>query len=168
MARSFLANIKLLKKFWYWALRKANLCMNTLSISQQQNDSDDLSLLSTSYYKFYGVKPDYCILFLFGAIGTFCRICDRNNHHTSFKSQCLLDIALSCSEFTNGMVFYNLILNIFCTSIDYLINKNWHIGETFPSLSYEGGLTTSVLLKREDDPLKFDIGETVYVQDQKM
>ena len=134
MARSFLADAKLPKKFWYWALREANLRMNILPITQQQNGSDDPSLLSTPYYEFYGVKPDYRILFPFGAIGAFRRVRDGNHHRTSFESQCLLGIALGRSEFTNGMVFYNPILDSFCTFVDYLIDKNRHIGEAFPAL----------------------------------
>ena len=46
----------------------------------------------------------------------------------------MLGIALGRSEYTNGMLFYNPIIDIFCTSIDYFIDKNWHVGEVFPSL----------------------------------
>ena len=108
--------------------------MNLLPITQQQDGVDDLSLWSTPYYKFYSVCPDYCILFPFGAISAFRYVCNGNHDHKSFKSQSLLGIALGRSQFTNGMIFYNPILDSFCTSADYLINKNWHIGEAFPSL----------------------------------
>ena len=39
-------------------------------------------------------------------------------------------------------------MDSFCTSADYLIDKNRHVGEVFPSLQYDGGLTMSVLSGR--------------------
>ena len=42
-----------------------------------------------------------------------------------------------------------------------------YIGEAFTSLWYDWGLTTLVLSNREDSPLKFNVGKTVYVQDQE-
>lgn len=98
--------------------------MNILHITQKQDGSNDLSLLSTPYYKIYGVKLDYGILFLFDTISSFCCFQDSNHHHNSFKSQCVLGIVLGCTEFTNSMVFYNLICDRFCTSTNYLIDKN--------------------------------------------
>ena len=63
------------------------------------------------------------------------------------------------------MIFYNPTLDSFCTSADYLIDKNRHVGEVFPSLLYNGGLTTSVLSDKSDGPTKFAIGDRVFVQD---
>ena len=64
MARSFLAEAKLPKKFWFWVLCEANVCMNLLPITQQQDGIDDPSFWTTPYFKFFSVKPDYCIFFL--------------------------------------------------------------------------------------------------------
>ena len=121
--------------------------------------------MSTPYYEFFGIKPDYRILFPFGCIGSFRRARDGNHKRTNFESQCLLGIALGRSEFTNGMIFYNPNLDSFSTSADYLIDKNRHVGEVFPSLLYDGGLTTSVLSDKPDGPTKFEIGDKVFVQD---
>ena len=44
-------------------------------------------------------------------------------------------------------------MNSFCISADYLIDKNWHVGEVFLSLPYDGG---------------FSIGDRVFVQDNQM
>ena len=63
------------------------------------------------------------------------------------------------------MFFYNPNLDSFCTSADYLIDKNCCVGEVFPSLLYNGGLTTSVLSDKSDGPTKFKIGDRVFVQD---
>ena len=64
------------------------------------------------------------------------------------------------------MIFYNPTLDSFCTSADYLIDKNRHIGNVFPSIRYDGGLVTSVISNGNDGPSKFDIDESVFVQCQ--
>ena len=94
MARSYLTKAKLPKKFWYRAIREKNLCMNILPITQQQDGIDNPALMSTPYFEFFGIKPDYRILFLFGCIGSFGCARYGNHERTNFKSQCLLGIAL--------------------------------------------------------------------------
>ena len=69
MARYFLTEAKLPKKFWFWAIHEANLRLNILPITQQQDGTDNPTLMSTPHFEFFGVKPDYCILFPFGCIG---------------------------------------------------------------------------------------------------
>ena len=64
MARSFLTEAILFKKFWFCAIREANLCLNILPITQQQDGTTDPALMSTPHLKFCGVKPDYRIVFL--------------------------------------------------------------------------------------------------------
>ena len=90
--------------------------------------------MTTPHFEFFGTKLDYRILFSFGCIGAFCPARDGNHNRTNFESQCMLGIALGKSEYTNGMNFYNPIMDSFCTSADYLIDKNQHVGEVFPSL----------------------------------
>ena len=124
MALSFLAEAKLSKEFRYWALCKAVVCMNILPVSVNKNDPSDPVSLTTSHFEFYGVKPDYEFLFLSGAIEAFCRVDDGTYSRSEYDSQCLLGSTLGRSEFTNGMTFYNPILESFCTSVDYLIDKN--------------------------------------------
>ena len=111
-------------------------------------------------------NPSIASFFPFGAISAFRHVRDGNNHRHKFDSQCLLGIALGRSEFTNGMIFYNQTLDSFCTSADYLIDKNRHIGNVFPSIRYDGGLVTSVISNGNDGPSKFDIDESVFVQCQ--
>ena len=50
---------------------------------------------------------------------------------------------------------------------DYLVDKDRHVGEVFPSLQYDGGLITSVLSEKTDAPTKFNISEKVFVQDSE-
>ena len=45
--------------------------MNILPITQQQDGIDNPALMSTPYFEFFGIKPDYRILFPFGCIGFF-------------------------------------------------------------------------------------------------
>ena len=86
MARSFLADAKLPKKFWFWAIREAALRSNILPISQKGNDLKDPEHWSTPHFEFYGEKPDYRILFHFGAIGAFRRARDGNYARTNYDS----------------------------------------------------------------------------------
>ena len=137
------------------------------AITQKEGFTDP-AFMTTLPFKFFGTKPDYCILFPFGCIGAFRRARDGNYDHTNFESQCMLGIALGRSEYTNSMVFYNPIMNSFYTSADYFIDKNCHVGEVFPSLCYDGGLTMSVLSGKDDTPTKFSIGERVFMQDNNM
>ena len=79
----------------------------------------------------------------------------------------MLGIALGRSEYTNGMVFYNPVLDSFSTSADYLLDKGRNIGDVFPSLRYDGGSVIFVLSNKDDKPVKFDIDERVFIQCQE-
>ena len=89
MARSFLTVAKLPKKFWFWAIHEASIQMTMLPVVQQQNGtpekSDDPSVMTKPYFKFFGVKPDYFILFPFGSIGSFCCPRNGNDKRTTFE-----------------------------------------------------------------------------------
>ena len=87
--------------------------------------------MSTPHFEFFGVKPDYWILFPFGCIVAFLSPRDGNHTRKNFESQCLLGIALGRSEYNNRMVLYNPILERFSTFASYLVDKNRHVGEVF-------------------------------------
>ena len=59
-------------------------------------------------------------------------------------------------------------MDSFCTSADYLIDKNRHVGEIFPSLQYDEGLTMSVLSGKDDTSTKFNISDCVFMQDNQI
>ena len=61
------------------------------------------------------------------------------------------------------MIFHNPTLDSFCTSVDYLIDKNQHVGEVFPFLLFDAGLTISTLSNKSEGPT---IGDCVFVQDK--
>ena len=71
MARSFLTESQLPKRFWYWAVREASLRHNILPITTNCENPNDAKFWTTPYAAFYGVRPDYRILFNFESIGTF-------------------------------------------------------------------------------------------------
>jgi len=70
MARSFLAEAKLPKKFWFWAICEANHRLNILPITQKEG-SIDPAFMTTYHFEFFGTKPDYRILFPFGCMAHF-------------------------------------------------------------------------------------------------
>ena len=109
-----------------------------LLVVQQQDGTPekaaDALIMTTPYYEFFGVKPDYRILFPFGSIGSFRRPCDGNHKRTNFELQCMLGIALGCSEYTNGMIFYNPVLDSMSVSANFLLDKTRHIGKVFDCL----------------------------------
>ena len=112
MARSFLIEAKLPKKFWR-AIREADFRLNILPITHQQDGTNDPAFMSTPHFVFLDVKRDYRILFPFGCIGAFH--CPRDGNHTcnTFESQCMLGIAFGRSEYTNSMVFIISFLIVF-------------------------------------------------------
>ena len=128
MARSFLTAAKLPKKFWFWAIREASICINMLPVVQQQDWTPekpaDPLIMTTSYFDFFCVKPDYRILFPFGSIDSFCHPRDGNHKRTNFELQCMLGIALDQSEYINGMIFYNPVLDSMSVFVDSLLDKN--------------------------------------------
>ena len=80
----------------------------------------------------------------------------------------MLEIALGCSKYTNGMIFYNPVLDSMSVSADFLLDKNRHIGEGFDCLRYDGRLIMSVLLDGSSTPTKFNAGDTAFIQCQEI
>ena len=122
----------------------------------------------TPYFGIFGVKPNYCILFLFGSIGSFRN--PQNGHHkrTNFKLQYMLGLSLGCSEYNNGMIFYNHVFDSMSVLADFLLNKNRHTGEVLDCLRYDGGLTISVLLDENTTPTKFNAENAAFIQYQEI
>ena len=125
------------------------------------------TFMTTPYFGFFGVKPDYRILFPFVSIGSFRSPCDGNHTRTNFESQCMLGIAMGCSKYTNGKIFYNTVMDSMIISADFLLDKKQHVGEVFDCLRYDGGLIMSVLLDGNTTPPKFNIGDATFIQCQE-
>ena len=168
MARALLAEASLPTKFWYWAIREATIRLNILPITTNPKRRDDVQFMTTPFEAYHGQQPDYRILYPFGRLGSFRRTRDGTRHRQTFDSQGMMGIALGRSEYTNGMIFYNPTLDSFSTSADYVLDSTRSLSEVFPSIRYDGGLTTSVLSSnRTDTPNKFEVGEQVFVSDEE-
>ena len=144
MARAFLIEANLPKRFWFWAIREAYHRMNMLPVITQPATAHHPAIHSTPMELFYSVKPDYRVLFPFGSVGYFHREQDGPRKRTQFESQSLAGIAVGRSEFTNGLIFYNPQLQDFCVSTDYSLDTTRSIGHAFPTLSYDGGFQLSL------------------------
>lgn len=104
-----------------------------------------LSTASADHQNTGMLLSDYRVLFPFGCLGNFRRTKDSKVHRGKFDCQGLLGIALGRSEFTNGMVFYNPTLDSFSVSVDFILDRSRTLSDVFPSVIYDGGLTTSVM-----------------------
>ena len=99
MARAFLADARLPKRFWYWAIHETARRVNVLPVSSNPDNLTDPESMTTPHFEFYGTKPDYHTLFPFGAIGSFRQMRDGNCDRIQFESQGMLGIALGRSEY---------------------------------------------------------------------
>ena len=126
MARSFLAEAKLPRIFWYWALREAFHRMNMLPVQVGP------SKWSSPLELFYGHAPDYRVLFSFGSIGYFHRPADGQRRRQTFESKSFVGLAVGRSDFCNGLVFYNPDLQTFSVSSDYSLDVDRGVSDAFP------------------------------------
>jgi hypothetical protein len=76
MARAYLQEANLPKKFWFWAIRTAFERMNMIPMAVGE-DSEGQQQLSTPFELFYGQQPDLRTLFPFGCVGYFKRETDH-------------------------------------------------------------------------------------------
>jgi hypothetical protein len=91
--------------------------------STDDSPADDLdaiaSRLTTPFELFHGVKPDYRVLFPFGAVGYYRKPLEASSKKRSkFKSQTAAGIALGRSDFTNRMVCWDPDTSKFSTGPD--------------------------------------------------
>ncbi|MGL5814516.1 MAG: hypothetical protein ACRCYW_14455, partial [Aeromonas sp.] len=66
MARSYLQEANLPRRFWFWALRTAFERMNVIPLEVDHPDHDG-PLYITPFELYYGQMPDLCTLFPFGS-----------------------------------------------------------------------------------------------------
>ena len=138
MARSFLAEAKLPRIYWYWALREAFHRMNLLPVQVGP------SKWSTPLQLFYERPADFRVLFPFGSIGYFHRPSDGKRRRQTFESRSFVGVAVGRSDFCNGLLFYNPDLQTFSVSSDYSLDVDRGVSDAFPSLVYDGGLQLSL------------------------
>ena len=94
---------------------------------------------TTSLELFYGIIPDYRVLFPWGCLGYFRRTRDGNHTRDQFEAQAFVGICLGRSDFSNGMLFFNPDTKDFVVSGDYRLDISRSIQDAFPSQVYDGG-----------------------------
>ena len=163
MARAFLAEAKLPRQFWFWALREAFHRMNLLPVRLPSSSS---SSWSTPLHLFYDRPPDYRVLFPFGSLGYFHRPTDGARSRQTFESRSFVGIAVGRSDFCNGLIFYNPDLRSFSVSSDYVLDPDRSLADAFPALVYDGGIQLSLWARDNgQDKSIFPPGTPVYWRD---
>ena len=100
--------------------------------------ADKASKLSTPLELFYGVHPDYRVLFRFGSVGYFRRTIESSGQKKSkFSSQSSTAIALGRSDYTNGMMFWDPTTSRFPVSADYKLDPDRQLSDPFPEIHYD-------------------------------
>jgi hypothetical protein len=101
--------------------------------------------LTTPFKLFFGVKPDYRMLFPFVAVGYYRKPLEASSKKRSkFKSRTAAGIAIGRSDFTNGMVFWDPDTSKFSTSADYKLDASRTLTSPFPNLKYDRGINPSL------------------------
>jgi hypothetical protein len=161
MARSFLAEAKLPTRLWFWAMREACQRMNLIPV-RLRGKSGKLKW-TTPLETFYGIKPDYRVLFPFGSTGYFRREEDGARNRKTHEAHSFVGIAVGRSDFANAMIFYNPDTQDFCVSGDYKLDTTRGIQDAFPSLSYDGGLQMSLFNGKENSAEDLPPGSKVHI-----
>jgi hypothetical protein len=118
---------------------------------------------STPMELFYGVKPDYRVLFRFGSIGYFRRTTESSGKDKSkFSSKSHIGIALGRSDYTNGMMFWDPTTSRFSVSSDFRLDPDRGLGDPFPGIHYDGGMSPSVVSGDTPPKEPFPPGSTVF------
>ena len=118
---------------------------------------------STPMELYYGVSPDYRVLFKFGSIGYFRRTIESSGKSKSkFSSKSHFGIALGRSDYTNGMMFWDPTTSSFSVSADFQLDPDRGLSDPFPGIMYDGGMTPSLLSGTTPPQEPFPPGSNVF------
>lgn len=79
MARAFITDMQMPKRFWYWALHQSIQVMSCISCT--------VSGVSTTPHELvYGIKPNLRVLFYMISTGYFRKSKNSNNHHSGIST----------------------------------------------------------------------------------
>jgi hypothetical protein len=163
MARAYLQEANLPKKFWFWAIRTAFERMNMIPMEVGE-DSEGKQRLSTPFELFYGQQPDLRTLFPFGCVGYFKRETDHlsgtPHHRTKFQAQTYPGIALGRSNNSNGLIFWSPEQQRFSVSADYRLDTDKQVRNHWPELLNDGGFVLH-LMDPALEPSKFNVDDKV-------
>jgi hypothetical protein len=166
MARSYLQEANLPRKFWFWALRTAFERMNMIPLNVA--NAGDAPVHVTPFELFYSCKPDLRTLFPFGSVGYFRREADSINGEptarTKFQAQTFPGIAVGRSKDANGMLFWSPETLQFSVASDYTLDPYRQVRTHFPELLNDGGFTLSVLTPDGEAHTGHSLGDIVLFQ----
>jgi hypothetical protein len=112
---------------------------------------------------FYGIRPNYRILYMFGSVRYFCWTIESSDAKKSkCSNQSHTDIALCPSDYTNGMMFWDPATSRFSVSPDYSLNPTKSLADTFQELPYNGGFTPALVSGNQPPKEPFPPGAQVY------
>ena len=169
MARAYLQEANLPKRFWFWALRTAFERMNMIPVEVGKNE-DGTPKLSTPFELFYRRQPDLRTLFPFGSVGYFRRETDsiegEQHARTKFQAQTFPGIALGRSDETNGMIFWSPETCRFSVSADYKLDTERQVRTHWPDLLNDGGFQLHMVTRPPDydHTARFTVGDIVVFQ----
>ena len=158
MARSYLAESRLPKKFWFWAVREAVMRMNIIPVQCKSNGT---TIHTTPIELYYGAKPDARMLFPFGCFGSFYRENDGNKFRTKFQSKAYSGIAVGRDRNSNSLIFWCPEVSQFNTSANCTLDENKDLKDAFPELVYDSGLEVRPLHSNSTLPVAHSVGATI-------
>ena len=154
MARAYLQEANLPKKFWFWALRTAFERMNMIPL-EVGTRPDGSKILTTPFELFYGQQPDMRTLFPFGCVGYFRRETDHfdgsPHKRSKFQAETYPGIAVGRSPDANGMLFWSPETCRFSVAADYKLDTTKQVRNHWPELLNDGGFTIRLLSPAESD-----------------
>ena len=119
--------------------------------------------LSTPHELFYGIPPNYAIIFPFGSLGYFRRpFLPSGQKVSNFHSKSHAGIALGRSDYSNAMMFWDPLTSRFSSSADYKLDTDRSLPDAFPELIYDGAFTSRKLSGSEPPKEPFPPGAPVY------
>ena len=137
MARAYLTDMGMPKRFWLWALRHSCRVNNYLPFLKDGLKTSPLELV-------HKAKPDLRVLFRLFTVGFFHHKVDSNRVHTTFESQTLTGIAIGQASDSNTMEFYSPVTQQIYTSADYKLDPSRTTATIFPQIQYDGGITVGL------------------------
>jgi hypothetical protein len=78
-------------------------------------------------------------------LGIFRTIESSGKEKSKFSSKSHIGIALGRSDYTNGMMFWDPTTSRFSASADFHLDPDRGLGDLFPGIHYDGGMSPSVV-----------------------
>ena len=133
MARAFLTDSKMPRKFWFWALRHANYIQNILPVTYKGVKTTPLELST-------GHKPDFRTLMPIFSTAYFKHDRDGERHRDGIgEAQSMQGIVIGRSMHCDGLIIYTPITQKFYHTTDFKLDQSNNKSNHF-NLRYDGGI----------------------------